>query len=75
MLILSRKEGEAIVIGKDIKVTVTEVKDGQVRLGIDAPKEVDIFRKELYDAIQQENRMAAAPNITELKEIIGRVKK
>ncbi len=59
MLILTRKPGEVIYIGDTIKVTVVEIKGNQIRLGIDAPPEFRIFRKEIYDQIQDENRAAA----------------
>ena len=60
MLVLSRKKSETIVINDDIRITVIEVrKDGSVRLGIDAPADVDIHREEVYKAIQEENRLAA----------------
>jgi len=51
MLVLSRKKGERIVIGDNIVVTVTDVRDGKVRLGVEAPREVPVHRKELYDKI------------------------
>lgn len=59
MLALTRKPGERIVIGNDIIITVIEVKGETVRLAIDAPRSVSIFRGELYDSIVQENRQAA----------------
>lgn len=59
MLILSRKERESIVINHDIEITVVEIKDGRVRLGISAPKDMDIHRKEVYDMIVEETRQAA----------------
>lgn len=59
MLALTRKPGETIVIGNDIEITVLEVKGDQVRLGISAPKEVPIFRKEIYVQIQEANKEAA----------------
>ncbi|HTX72227.1 MAG TPA: carbon storage regulator CsrA [Rectinemataceae bacterium] len=60
MLILSRRVNERIVIGDDIVVSVVEVRGDQVKLGIEAPREVKVFRQEVYDAIQEENRRAAA---------------
>lgn len=59
MLILTRKLGESITIGDDIKVTVLGVFGRQVRIGIDAPSNVVVHREEIYVKIQQENRKAA----------------
>lgn len=63
MLILSRKEEESIIINGNIEVKVLEIGEGKVRLGIDAPKEVDIFREELYKSIQEENIQAAKTSV------------
>ncbi|SIS70340.1 MULTISPECIES: carbon storage regulator CsrA [Salimicrobium] len=60
MLILNRKENESITIGDDIEIKVVSVEGNQVRIGIDAPSHLDIHRKEIYIAIQEENRAAAA---------------
>ena len=60
MLILSRRVNERIVIGDDIVIAVVEVRGDQVKLGIEAPRSVKVFREEVYDAIQDENRKAAA---------------
>ena len=59
MLALSRKKGEAIVINNDIEITILEVKGEQVKIGVEAPKEVKVFRQEVFNAIQNENRAAA----------------
>ena len=59
MLILTRKVNEKIVIGDNIVVTLIEVKGDQVKLGVEAPKNVKVFRQEVFDAIQTENRQAA----------------
>jgi carbon storage regulator len=58
MLVLTRKLGENIRIGDSIKITVLEVRSGQVKLGIDAPPEVKVHREEIYARIQEENRRA-----------------
>ena len=63
MLALSRKPGESIVIGNDIEITVLEVKGDQVKIGIDAPKSVPIYRKEIYLQIEESNKEAAKSNV------------
>ena len=64
MLVLSRRTNESIMIGGDIEVTVLGVEGDNVKLGIRAPKEVDIYRQEIYLAIQAENRAAASYKIS-----------
>lgn len=59
MLALSRKKGEALMINNDIEITVLEIKGEQVKLGISAPKQVSIYRKEVYQQIQEANKEAA----------------
>jgi carbon storage regulator len=58
MLILSRKVNEKIMIGDDISVSIIEVRGDQVRIGVDAPKNVKVFRQEVFDAIKAENKAA-----------------
>jgi carbon storage regulator len=58
MLVLSRKKYEAIVIRDDIVITVVEIRGDQVRLGIEAPKDVPVHRQEVYEAIKRENEQA-----------------
>ena len=58
MLALSRKKGEAIVINNNIEITILELKGDQVKIGISAPKEVPVYRKEVYLQIQKENEEA-----------------
>ncbi|MBI3304564.1 MAG: carbon storage regulator CsrA [Deltaproteobacteria bacterium] len=58
MLVLTRRPGESITIGDDIIVTVVAASGGQVRLGITAPRNVQVLREEIYKALQEENRAA-----------------
>ena len=60
MLILSRKINEKIKIGSDITLTIIEVRGDQVKIGVEAPKHVKVFREEVFQAIQEENKAAAA---------------
>ena len=55
MLVLSRKKNESIVINNDITIVVVEIRGDKVRLGVEAPKEVPVHRREVYDAIQRNN--------------------
>ena len=59
MLILSRKINEKIMIGDDISVSIIEIRGDQVRIGVDAPKSIKVFRQEVFDAIKAENKAAA----------------
>ena len=71
MLALSRKKNEAIIIDNNIEITVLEIRGDQVKLGIAAPKEIPIYRKEVYIQIQQENQAATdISNMDELKKMI-----
>jgi carbon storage regulator len=64
MLVLSRRPGEALRFGDEIEITVVEVKGDMVRLGIDAPRTVQVWRKELWEVIVAENRKAAEETAT-----------
>ncbi|MGI6491200.1 MAG: carbon storage regulator CsrA [Pelotomaculum sp.] len=70
MLVLARKKGQAIMIGRDIKISVLEVGGETVRLGLEAPPEMEIFREELYLDLQKENTGA----ITSAAEIMKFIK-
>lgn len=59
MLVLSRKKGESIIIGDEIELIVLDTEGDTVSLGIQAPKHVDVFRKEIYEMIQQSNQEAS----------------
>ena len=69
MLVLTRRPGESIVVGDNIVVTVIEIKGGQVRIGIDAPREVDVYREEIYEQVRQEN-LSAIANVDEIREAV-----
>jgi len=60
MLVLTRRVGEGITIGTNIRVVVVEIKGGQVRLGIEAPSSISIHRDEIYAKVREENKEAAA---------------
>jgi carbon storage regulator len=68
MLILTRKLGERITIGDDISVTLLEIKGSQVRLGIEAPKGISIYRQEIYERIRQQNLSASEVTASDLSE-------
>ncbi len=59
MLVLSRQRDEVIMIGDDIEITVVDIRGDKVRLGINAPRHIQVHRKEVYDAIKRENQEAA----------------
>ena len=59
MLVLSRQRDESIIIGDNIVVTIVDVRGDKVKLGIDAPQDVSVHRREVYEAIQRENQLAA----------------
>ncbi|HEY4431455.1 MAG TPA: carbon storage regulator CsrA [Paenibacillus sp.] len=74
MLVLSRKKGESIVIQDQIELTILSVDGDTVKVGITAPKHVDIFRKEIYLSIQETNRESVAPQQTDLNALIHRLR-
>lgn len=71
MLALSRKQGESIMVGSDIEITVLEVKGEQIKIGISAPKSVPVYRKEIYTQIQDVNRESVATlDVENLKKFL-----
>ena len=56
MLVITRKKGESILIGDNIEISISKIEDGSVKLAINAPKEVTILRKELYEEIESQNK-------------------
>lgn len=72
MLALSRRKNEAIMINNNVEITILEVKGDQVKLGISAPREVSIYRKEVYLQIQEANKEAvSAEGMEALKNLLG----
>lgn len=70
MLALSRKKNEALIINNDIEITILDIRGDQVKIGISAPKEVPIYRKEVYIQIEEANREAGnAENLEALREL------
>ncbi len=63
MLVLSRKANESIIIGKDIEIKILGIEDGKVKLGIEAPRGLEIYRKEIYVEIEEENITASKQNL------------
>lgn len=63
MLVLARKKDEAIVIGDDIEIIITEITEDKVKIGINAPKHMKIFRKELLDQVKEENLQSAGVKV------------
>ena len=72
MLALSRKKGEALVISNNIEVTILEIMGDQVKVGITAPREVPVYRKEIYLQIQDSNKAATdVSGMDALKDLLG----
>ncbi|USG65327.1 carbon storage regulator CsrA [Brevibacillus ruminantium] len=77
MLVLSRKKNESIMIGDSIEIKVIAVEGDTVRLGIEAPRNVEVYRKEIYEAIQEENKIAIQHQTdwAEMKEVLKKARK
>lgn len=69
MLILTRKIGEGIILGDDIRISIMEIRGKQIRIGIEAPQNVVVLREEIYQRIQEENLRAAGVRDVDLTEI------
>ena len=70
MLVLSRQRDETIMIGDDVQITVVDIRGDKVRLGITAPRSIQVHRKEVYDAIQRENREAAKLSPRDVADVV-----
>jgi carbon storage regulator len=71
MLALTRKKGESLVINNNVEVTILDIRGDQIKLGVSAPKDVPVYRKEVYLQIQKENEAALSPaNLEDLKKIL-----
>ena len=72
MLALTRKKGEALVINNNIEITILDIRGDQIKIGIQAPKEVPVYRKEIYLQIQKENEETMnTAGLEELKKLLG----
>jgi len=71
MLVLTRKVGESIAIGDQIKVRVVEVKGNSVRIGIEAPADFRIYREEIYLKVQEQNRLAATWELVDFQNVVN----
>jgi carbon storage regulator len=69
LLILTRKIGEGIILGDDIRISIMEIRGKQIRIGIEAPQNVVVLREEIYQRIQEENLRAAGVRDVDLTEI------
>lgn len=75
MLVLSRKRDQSIMIGDDIEIVIVDIKGEQVKIGIRAPRDVVIHRKEVYEEIQRENRLAANTSIKNIDDLFNIIDK
>ena len=70
MLVLSRQRDETIMIGDEVEITVVDIRGDKVRLGINAPRHIQVHRKEVYDAIKRENQQAANLKPQDVSEVM-----
>ncbi|MDR1204203.1 MAG: carbon storage regulator CsrA [Peptococcaceae bacterium] len=74
MLVLTRKKDECIMIGDDIEIYLVDIAPNQVRIGINAPRDVQIYRKEVYDAIKEENLRSRELPGKDAEQVVTKVK-
>lgn len=72
MLVLSRQRDETIMIGDEVEVTIVDIRGDKVRLGITAPRHIQVHRKEVYEAIKRENQQAAGLDPDDVSDAIGK---
>ena len=72
MLVLSRQRDETIMIGDDVEITVVDIRGDKVRLGINAPRHIQVHRKEVYEAIKRENQQAANLSPQDVSDVVGK---
>ena len=76
MLVLTRKKNQSIIIADNIEIVVVDIKGDQIKLGVNAPKNISVHRKEVYEEIQRENKLAATTqiNINKMRELESMLK-
>ncbi len=74
MLILTRKLGESIIIGEKVQLSVVEINKNNIKIGINAPKDITIYREELFEKIKKENKSSSTSGIIDLAEISNTIK-
>jgi carbon storage regulator len=74
MLVLSRHRDESIMIGDNVVVTIVDIRGDKVRLGIDAPQDIPVHRREVYEAIQRENEKASQLNTSDTRRLLASVR-
>ncbi len=74
MLILTRKLGESIIIGKNVQLSVVEINKNNIKIGINAPKDITIYREEVFKKIKDENEMSSTSGIIDLTDISNNIK-
>ena len=72
MLVLSRQRDETIMIGDDVEITIVDIRGDKVRLGITAPRQIQVHRKEVYEAIKRENQQAAKLSPRDVSDLVER---
>lgn len=75
MLVLKRKAGESILIGENIEIQIVEIDEGKVKIGIEAPKQITVLRKEVLDETKAENKKAVSSKIVDKNVLKGVIKK